>query len=277
MAEIKLRYKPEIYMKEAIDKITVYGMWGDHLLQHRPKDRREVGQVLRSQGIDPDKLAAESRDYKKTIACFEDYKFNTWSFTPYPGGTGGIIDNETGEIIATLTEPGIIALSTYLEKFGKACLYRDRAVELCSFSEFHNAIISGITSIDSFILVKAQRWNRNHEGSELIDSNKKRIGLVRKLAEWVPKMTNGAKFTKDDKRWIDFIKLKKVRDDIAVHPKVDVQVFTYRELCELINAFRWGIAGILGQLHVFFNVPIPNVVINAVYMPEVEICEIEAG
>ena len=78
-------------------------------------------------------------------------------------------------------------------------------------------------------------------------------------------------FRQSTSRWSDFLKLKKARDNLVVHPKVSSYVIPYERLCELINLFRCGIAGMLGQLHLVFREPVPAAIINAFYIPDVVI------
>jgi hypothetical protein len=84
-------------------------------------------------------------------------------------------------------------------------------------------------------------------------------------------MSEGAKLIKSDQRWNDFVRLRKVRDNTTIHSKYTGQAISYRELADLINAFRLGVGGMLGQIHRHFGHVVPSRVINSVYMPDVEV------
>jgi hypothetical protein len=273
MPNTRIRYKPKLSLKQARDKITIYGMYGNHDVWPRPKNRGEVAQLLRSMGINPDELVEKCRDYTETVTCFEGQRLNIWSVNTYKGGKFGLVDITTGETIAELDGPGFVAASAYLVKFETACEARNRAVEKASFAEYEAAIVNGFASIEAYVAEAASHWNRTHSQEPLVDSSNSKVNLVEKLDVWVPKMTEGTKLIKNDQRWNDFLKLKKVRDNIVVHPKVSSYVIPYKKLCELINAFRCGIAGMLGQLHLVFCEPVPAAIINAFYMPDVEIVD----
>jgi hypothetical protein len=54
-------------------------------------------------------------------------------------------------------------------------------------------------------------------------------------------------------------------------PSVTAYGIEEADLADKINLFRYGIAGFLGKLHVLSRQPVPAIIINAVYMPDVEI------
>jgi hypothetical protein len=266
-----LRYKPKISKNSAIEKICVHAMWGDHTYEPRPTTKPEVAKLLTSLGSDPNKLAEECRDYRVPVPRFENLIRSTWNVS----GTGRVelIDRTTGEVLAGVEGSGTIATSTYMALFEAACAARNRAVENASYTELKSAAIQGIASIEAYINERAHRWNQLNRNDQLIDSERNKVSLDDKFDKWVPKMSRGTKLIKSDQRWNDFIKLRQVRDHAAVHPKVAAQAISYTELADLINAFRLGIGGLLVQLHQHFGQIVPSLVINAVYMPEVEVVD----
>lgn len=57
-------------------------------------------------------------------------------------------------------------------------------------------------------------------------------------------------------------------------PKLPGQGVAYSDLAKQINAFRLGIAQLLGNLHRLVSMPVPSVIINAIYAPDVEVAKI---
>ncbi len=259
--------------KQARGKITAFGMFGEHSYEPRPKNWNEVASLLKVLGAEPNKLIEKCRNHTTSVPFFETQRINTWHVNTYQGGTFSLINRKTQEVKGKLQGSGYVALSAYLAKFETACASRDRAVEKNSFAEYESAIVSGLASIEGYINEAATHWNKLHPDDQLIDSKEIKVSLIKKLDNWVPKMTGDRKLMKACQSWSDFRKLKTIRDDIVVHPKVESYLFTNKQLCEIINAFRHGIAALLGELHLAFNEPLPSKVINAFYMPDVEIVE----
>jgi hypothetical protein len=268
-----LRYKPKISLRQARDKIIIYGLFGDHHHEPRPTNGREVAVLLSSLGVNPNELAEKCRDYGQTVDMFENLVGATWVFSSSGGGKAGVVDRDTGEVIAEVQGSGTITLSTYQAHFETACKARDRAVQESSFADLQTAIVHGMASIESYIGELARIWNRRNLSDQLIDSRQRKVSLDDKFDIWIPKMSDGGKLIKSDQRWNDFVKLRKLRDDYAVHPKLGGQATSYIQLAEYINAFRWGMAGMIGQLHLIFRQRLPSVVINAFYMPDVEVVQ----
>ena len=228
--------------------------------------------MLRNLGINPDKLANECRDYQKPVLPLETQRLNIWTFYNFPGGSGGIADTKTGETIEELKSPGALHLSTYRANFESACKNRDLAVENSSLQSFKMAIIEGFASLESFLSEEAEKWNQRNPDDKLIDSKEEKVSVNRKLDSWIPKMTNGVSLEKGGEWWGRFIKLQKVRDDF-VHPKRPCESITLKDLASLINAFRFGVAAILGQLHINLGKAVPSIIINAFYMSDVVVKE----
>ncbi len=271
--DMRLRFKSKISLEQAKSKITVYGVFGEHSYSPRPTNGAEVCGLLRSMGANPDRMAEDCRNYKKAVPVFENLVRGGWDVHVYEGGKVGVVDNLTNETIVELEKSGKIDPSTYLAKFDAACAARDRAVENSSFQDCQNAITQGVASIEAFLNEEARRWNRKNLEDLLLDSKKDKISLDDKIDSWVPIITGGSKIVKNDQQWNDFVKLRRVRDNYAIHPKQDAQAITYEELGKLIDAFRFGIAGLLGRLHLVFGRPVSASLINAFYMPEVVMVE----
>ena len=255
--EASLRYKEKISLKKSIDKISAHAMWGDHTYQPRPTTRPEVAELLASWGVDPNKVAEECRDYRAAVPYFENLLGSTWHVGP-GNGKAELVDKTTGKVVAGVKGPGILATAPYKALFEGACRARDRAVENASFTDMQSSVIHGVASIEAYIAEQARRWNESNPSDQLIDSKDSKVSLDEKFDVWVPKMSGGAKLIKNDQRWSDFVKLRRVRDHVAVHPKMPGQAISFSELADIINAFRLGIAGMLGQLHRHFGQTVPS-------------------
>ncbi len=273
MKEPRLQYKPKTSLKSARDKICVYGMYGDHEYTPRPKNIIEVAHLLASFGIDTNILAERCRDYHETIPKLENLLGSVWTISE--GAKVELVDNRTGDVVTTVEGPGTIAMSTYLAHFEAACAARDRAVQNSSYTEFLTAITHAIASVEGYITELARDWNLRNPKDQLIDSKQTKVSLDDKFDIWIPKMSGGNKLIKSDKRWNHFVKLRKIRDDESIHPKVGGQGMSYAKLATLIDQFRWGMAGMLGQLHLHFGQSVPSIIINSFYMPDVEVVYVE--
>lgn len=271
MSNLGLKYKSKISFSQARDKITAYGIWGEHAILPRPKNRSEVANLLRAHGLDPDKITEECRECTRPVPLFEQHRLNSWTVTTYKGGTAKVANRANDEPIAIFKEPGVVSLSTYLAKFESACTIRDRSVKESSYQDFLLSVVNGIASIEAYLNEAAEYWNRNNPKDQLLDSKNSKVSLDDKFNIWLPRMTGGASLVKNDQRWSDFVILRRVRDNVAVHPKESSQCISYEELLKLINSFRLGIGGMLGQMHLAFREFVPSIVINAFYMPDVEV------
>ncbi len=272
MKSYYLQYKTKISLKRATDKIAMHAMLGEHIHSaERPATKADVCNLLLSWGEDPNKLAEKCRDWRKNVPHFENLLGSTWHF---PGsGKVEIVDTKTDESIGQITDPGTVSLSTYQTHFETACKARDRAVENSSYPDLQTSLVHGVASIESYITKLARAWNQQNPSDQLIDSKQNKFSLDDKFDIWIPKITKGKKLDKSDRCWNDFVTLRRIRDRVAVHPKLGAQIVAYTNLAKYINSFRWGIAGLLGTLHRLTGEWIPSAVINAFYMPDVEVIE----
>lgn len=269
MNEPRLRYKPRISLKKSRDKIAVFGMYGDHGYTPRPKSPREVAILLASLGCDPNRAAEICRDYRQPVPHLQNLLGSTWTVSD--GADVQVIDNRTGQVVANVSGPGTVTLSTYLAQFEMACAARDRAVQKSSYADLQTAITHGIASVEAYIAELVKDWNLRHPDDQLLDTRSAKVSLDDKIDLWIPKMSGGATLIKGDQRWSEFVVLRRIRDDETIHPKRGAQAMSLVKLVRLIDAFRLGIAGMLGQLHLHFGQPLPSAIISAVYMPDVEV------
>ncbi|MDR9418807.1 hypothetical protein [Gracilimonas sp.] len=127
----------------------------------------------------------------------------------------------------------------------------------------------GLTSIDSFLNYCAYHWNKKNPSDLLVDNFSNKVSLETKINDWIPKISGGNKIEKRVKQWSDFKKLKQFRDEEAVHPKGISGGIEFEKIAELLNSFRYGIALLLGNIHMVVGKKIPSIIINAYYMPDV--------
>ena len=148
-------------------------------------------------------------------------------------------------------------------------------MEESSYSSYYSAIVFGISAIESYLNMRADKWNIHNPNNELKDTKKKKVSLEYKIKNWIPIMCNGNKVDRNSKDWFYFKELKRIRDDNAIHPKKSGFGIEYHVIAELINKFRYGIAKLLAEIHRKFGQAIPACIINAVYYPDVKVIEIE--
>lgn len=266
-----LQYKAKISKKQAISKISAHAMFGNHDNSFRPGSIQEVQKYFLQKGVNTDELAERCRNPHNFVPDFENLMRSTWRTS---GGVGVSLVDSDGEVIHEMKEPGLFIWSNYEAHFEAACAARDRAVEEDSYSAFQECLSQGFASIEAFINTQAKAWNKQHPENKLIDSGTYKVSLENKIDEWVPEMSGGGKTNKSDQVWNDFKTLKNLRDEDAIHPKLPGHGVPYRNFAKQINAFRLGIAQLLANLHLLLGQAVPSVIINAIYMPDVEVVRV---
>lgn len=269
MEEYTLQYKPKLSKKQAKEKICAHAMFGKHE-KFRPKSVKEVQTYFLQKGHNTNLLVEKCRDPKSYIPEFENIIGPIWHTT---GGVT-LVDKRDNEEIHEIKEPGQFFWTTYEAHLKAACDARDRAVEKDSYLDFQECLSQGFASIDAFLNTQARSWNKQYPKDKLIDSPRQKVSLETKIDEWIPKMSGGKKIKKDDKVWNDFKTLKRLRDESAIHPKLPGYGVLYKDLAKYINAFRFGVAFFLGNLHLLVGNSVPAIIINAVYMPNVEVIKV---
>jgi len=269
MTETNIRFADRISKKKAIDKICAHARFGNHCNSFRPSSCQELQKYLIDKGVNTDKLAEECRNPNNAIPEFENLARSTWHST----GKVALIDAQ-GDVVQEMGSPGLFVWSNYEAHFEAACEARDRAVSQTSYSAFQDCLSQGFASIEAFLTLYALGWNKEHPEDQLVDDKQHKTSLDDKLDVWVTKISNGGKIDKDNIVWNEFKKLKGLRDDNAIHPKLPGQCIEYKDFAKQLNMFRLGIAQLLANIHVLFRRPVPGIIINAIYMPDVEVVEI---
>ncbi|HEX73726.1 MAG TPA: hypothetical protein G4N93_01045 [Dehalococcoidia bacterium] len=263
-----LQYKAKISKKQAISKISAHAMFGNHGNSFRPSSIQEVQKYFLQKGVNTDELAERFRNPHNFVPDFENLIRSTWHTS---GGVGVSLVDSDGEVIHEMKEPGLFIWSSYEAHFEAACAARDRAVSEDSYPAFQECLSQGFASIEAFFNTRAKSWNKQNPEYKLVDSGTQKVSLEDKIDEWVPKISGGGKIDKTGQVWNDFKTLKKVRDDNAIHPKLPGHGISYKDFANQINAFRLGIAQLLGNIHRLLGIAVPGVIINVIYMPDVEV------
>lgn len=143
----------------------------------------------------------------------------------------------------------------------------NRSTENSDISDFISAVNKGISAIEHSIKIAAADFNFLNKKDILIDNKENKVSFEKKIDDWFPIIT-GKKFDKSDKEWESFLKLKKFRDDYDQHFK-GFYYFDYENVCNLMNLYKCGIAGMLFKLKKMFNHRISSLIIRAKYYPEI--------
>lgn len=265
-----LRYKSKMSRKKAMEKICVHAIFGPHSMQPRPNTEDEVRSYFLARQTTLDRVAEECRAYQRPIPDFESATISGWRVFSSGGTRVSSLDPQ-GQERAYVEGAGELTIVQYLALFEKACEARDRTVERASYLDFQQAIVCGVASIEGFVNAVVEAWNARHPHDPLRDSAHQRVSLNVKLKEWIPKIRGGAKLDRSSHHWHDFATLSKIRHELTIHPKMSAYGASEIELARKVNLFRSGLAFILGALHISVGSPVPAVVINAVYMPDVEV------
>ena len=227
-----------------------------------------VKRFFEQRGYKYDLLVDQNRNYNEIIPLIENMIGS--SGTVSEGLTVSRIDmfgNEDGK----MTGPGVIIMSAYQSQFEEALSNIEEAIRLSDPRKFITACTCGVASVESYLNMKAEEWNKRNLGAQLIDSKNNPVSLADKIGSWIPIMTNGKKLDKGIQYWHHFKRLQSIRDNIGTHPKQSTYSFSLNDLVDLINYFRTGIAGLLLQLHLLFNDRVPSNIIRAKFAPDVEV------
>ena len=216
-------------------------------------------------------LVEKCRDPKENVHFFENLIGSTWTVSG--GGKMSLVDLTTEEEFS-VQRPGIFTGLTYWALSEAACKARDRSIEECSHSDLQSAIVKGIASIEAYIQHRAAIWNKANPTDMLIDSQTQKISFEDKVKLWIPKMSKGVALDRGQRNWSDFIKLQKIRDKLAIHPKAQGYSVSLSNMVDEINILRTGVASLMIDLHLIFHEKIPRVIIRMRYFPDVEVIEV---
>ena len=265
--EHRLQYRAKISAKQASDKILAHTQFGNHGQGLRPNDEGELNAYFGRLGINPSDVIEECRDPSRTAPDFENVIDSTW----ITSGAGVAAIDDNGDVVAEAEGPSQLIASTYQNHFEAACSARDRAVSEGSVAAFHECLSQGFASIEAFLNTEVTRWNKRLTHAPLLDSEDFKVSLEAKLIDWLPILSGGKQLDRTGHSWNDFKKLKKLRDEHAIHEKQPAHSISYKKLAKNIDCFRFGIAQLLWDMHLLLGQTVPAVIINAVYTPDVEV------
>lgn len=191
------------------------------------------------------------------------------------GGKVSVL-NSAGEEEVSVSGPGQISMNNCQALFETAVKARDRAIADQSFYHIYECLTFGFSSIEAFFNTAASNWNRKNPDHPLIDDSTNKVSLEDKILEWIPVMSGGKPFDRGNRQWSDFKNPKCIRNKSAIHP-AGGQGMTLKEMVNHLNAFRHGIAHLLGNLHVLVHGVVHAVIINAIYYPDVEVVKVQKG
>ena len=269
MDEYILKFRERISRRSSHDMVLKMAKLSNHGEKIQFATDASVKRFLKKHGADFKQIVEKCRTFKENVPFFENLIGSTW--TASEGAKLSVIDKLDGQTKSEVQGPGTLTVSTCWGHFEEALRARDRSVESSSYSEYQNAVVAGIASIEAYINYRAEIWNKLNPSENLFDSPSNKVSFEDKIDNWVPKMAEGKKLDKSIRNWRDFKELRKIRDHVSIHPKPVSYGISFSDLAEKINMFRTGIAGILIQLHKLFKEPIPAKIIRSFFSPDVEV------
>jgi len=258
------------------DMMLMLTKYGNHGYRQRFVSDADVKRFFMAKGYYWDELVQTCRSPKQFVPVVENFVGSTWRVSGSAKAaivTGAATDKERE--ITSVEGPGTLTTSTYLQLFENAENNLRRCIESVSFGDFQSCVSNGIASIETYITHRAWIYNSQQASDVLVDNKKNKVHFDTKIDEWIPKMSRGKRLDKSTLNWNNFKRLLAVRDNLAIHVKTPAFGINDEELCELLNVFRSGIAGLLIDLHLLFNERIPCNIIRCAYLPDIQLVETE--
>ena len=257
------------------DMMLMMARHGNHGHNQKFVSDADVKRFFQSNGYYWDDLVQTCRKPNEVVPFVENLVGSTWTVVNAKAAivTGAATPQE--KEIASVEGPGTLTASTYLQLFENAGNNMKRCMESASFGDFQSCVSNGIASIEAYIIQRAWIYNSQQPSELLVDNKENKVSFDTKIDEWIPKMSGGKRLDKSVLSWNHFKRLLAVRDKLAIHVQMPAFGVNYKELCELLNIFRSGIAGLLIDLHLLFNERIPCGIIKYAYLPDIKLVEIE--
>ena len=262
---VKIVRVQRLMRKTAHNLVVDMAQYGNHTAPRAPRTVAEVKRIFNANGIDFDDLVERCRN-GDTVPYYENL-ITTQTFHSVGGATIQALD-AAGNVIAETNGPGSVTRNVYQAQFDSALAALKRGMPEVSQVEIVAAVTSGITSIDSYISYRAHTWNTLHPTQLLLDDSTAKVSRESKIDKWIPIMTNGKKLDKSNRMWAEYKRLRDLRDDGFIHIKTPAIGGTYQDLCDIVNAFRTGVAGMLFELHKLFNDRVPSSIIREFHAAE---------
>lgn len=221
----------------------------------------EVKSLFENLGVDFGYLVSETREriglipYIETITPNKMVLFGN-PIVKVPSVPGGV-PNET------VVGPGEIIFPVYLNEFENSVTSFQKVLENKSTTDFNNASISGVTSIEVYLNNRIAAWNDSNPQNQLIDDKEhKKVPFDTKITDWIPIITRGRRLDKSTRIWMDFVMFRDYRDSV-IHRKRISAGMGHRELGNYLTRYRFAIPGLLFELHKLFKQRVPSKIIRA--------------
>lgn len=224
----------------------------------------EIKEFFYKQGFDFKKVVEYCREYKNNVPIFENVIGSVWHSNNVKVAQ---VDIKSGTEKQILNGSGIYTDALYWTQFEEAVENIVNALNDQQYFKIHTAIVLGITCIESYINYRASIWNDQNPSDQLVDNKNHIVNIDDKINNWLPKMLKGSKLNKSGKNWNYYINLRSIRDNSVIHAKNATIGMTLPNIVEIINQYRYGIAGILVDLHMLFKEKIPSRIIRSCFQP----------
>ncbi len=255
--------------------VMAMAKYGNHFIKgrygHSFRTDADVKRYFGERGWDYRDVIETCRDKDEHVPFLENLIGSGWTVDS-TGGRVSYVDKAGEETIIGENEgEGHFSYPSYMGLFEQAVEDYKRCLESGRYGDFLSCVSNGVASVEAYLNQEVRVHNRRNPGKELVDNKHNKVSFDDKIDRWIPIMTGGKKLDKGNQRWEHFKRLRAIRDGNQAHVKTAVLGANYRQLGELLNLFRSGIAGILLDLHILFDDrATPAVVIRYAYLPEVE-------
>jgi hypothetical protein len=261
--------------------IMAMAKYGNHYIKgrygHPFKTDADVKRFFDEEGWDYRDVVEKCRDKDENVPFLENLIGSGYTIDS-TGGTVSYIDKAGEETVIGEDEgPGRFNYPSYAGLFEQATEDFKRCLDSAHYGHFLSCVSNGVASVEAYLNQEVKVYNKRNPGKELIDNKHNKVSFDDKIDQWIPVMTGGKKLDKGNQRWEHFKRLRSIRDGNQAHVKVPVLGANYRQLGELLNLFRSGVAGMLLDLHILFNDrATPAIIIRYAHLPDVEYLTEEA-
>lgn len=218
-------------------------------------------------------LIEQLRDPIRPVPFVENLIGSDWVTFGVGSGTWDVIDSDTGEVLSSLSAPGVQSLLSYHSQFDQAIRTLEDAITKDSYQELLQAVATGIACLETFVSDQVRKWNAQNPSSKILDAPPFASFDV-KVGDWFPIMLHGKRYNKSGKDWDALQRLRDLRNNQAIHPKSFAQGTTFVDLADWCNVFTLGIPETLFQMHVIFSMRVPTSIIRARYATKVVVQEL---
>jgi hypothetical protein len=273
----KFRFEEKRKPSSTRQMILWMAKFGNHGRPIKYKSDADVIRFFEANGYDWDELLEVCRKPDEIVPIVENLAGSTWVVSTSGTGKASIVSDAATEQereIVSVEGPGLLTMSTYLQLFESAASNLNRCMDNASFADFQSCVSSGIASIDGYLTHRQIIYNSGSPSVSLADNKEHKVSQDTKIDEWVPIMSGGKKLDKSGINWLNYKKLRSIRDDYAIHVKEPAYAIGYNDLVGYLNIFRYGIAGLLINLHQVFSEKVPCMIVRYAYLPDIKLLEL---